>query len=130
MASNYIKCHNNGLFELGGKTCGTVLPNCDPIGCDPAELEQFEKPNGYQKSDGCRAGHVEVNGVILEKPRNICYRTCGDNGSFRSKKKIKCVCDYETRFCQYQIRATNALGWVDWKTTKKSGAPYIPTDGC
>ena len=130
MSSYLIKCNNDGTFEVNGKSGSDItLPSCDPIGCDPADLDQFNIKL-YRKSDGCRKGHVEVNGVMLENSKNVCYRKCGENAEVRSTKKIKCLCNFAERSCDYLVFGSKELGWVNWKTKKVNGKAFIPTDQC
>ena len=130
MVSFLLKCFQDGTFEINGKRGDEIsLPDCAQIGCDPSELDEFNSKE-YEKSDGCHIGYVEVNGKKLEKNRNMCFRRCGENFEFKSKKKIKCVCDYSTRHCEYQVIPGKAVGWVYWKTLRPNGTPYIPTDQC
>ena len=96
MSSYLIKCYTDGTFEINGNTGDDIiLPSCDPIGCDPADLGAFNSKL-YDKSDGCRFGHTEVNGVMLENNKNLCFQKCGENFEFKSKKKIKCNCDFSS----------------------------------
>ena len=123
-----IKCFTDGRLEIDGKTGSEItLPSCDPIGCDPAELEQFNTKE-YDLSDGCKKGYVVVNGVKLENHNNACRRKCGKNLETRSSMKIKCVCDEATQSCEYKING-GWRGWIHWKSWKfDAWAPNLPTD--
>jgi len=103
-----FKCFSDGTFEINGKTGEEIsMPNCDPIGCNPADLGPFGEEE-YTKTDGCKKGYFEFNGAQLENDKNICFRKCGET---RSKAKIKCTCDYVARSCEYQIKKGD---WIPW----------------
>ena len=158
MSSYLIKCYNNGTFEINGKSGDDItLPSCDPIGCLPADLEQFNTDlDGIQEIQGCTKGYTTFNGVTLENHNNNCKRQCRKNPNILSAKKIKCVCDFDTRVCEYVIKLTkkekNKLekssgkkrnknkgiikgistkpSWVHWKSTNAKGKRFISTVQC
>ena len=75
----HVVCHVDGTLEIDGQTGDDItLPNCspDPIGCDLADLEEFNT-RLYTAEDGCTVGYFEFNGKTLEKADNKCNRDCG-----------------------------------------------------
>jgi len=80
----------------------------------------------YGPDDGCKFGYVEVNGVLLENDKNKCYRKCGENGASRSRKPIKCECNFHLLSCEYKARIVRSKDWVNWNSLGTTDNPVIP----
>ena len=77
MSAYYIKCFPNGTFTIDGKSGDDIqLPDCTEIGCDSSDLGIFDRE--YTSQDGCVKGYTDAG---LEKNKNQCFRTCGENNS-------------------------------------------------
>jgi len=52
LASYKGECYKNGTFTINGKSGnGIEMPNCDPIGCNPADLHIFNTKTPFFRSD-------------------------------------------------------------------------------
>ena len=77
MSAHYIQCFADGTFTIDGKSGDEIeLPDCTEIGCNPSDLGIFNRE--YTRKDGCMKGYTDTG---LEKDKNQCFRTCGENNS-------------------------------------------------
>merc|ERR1712050_371443 len=123
-----IKCYNNGRFEINGRRGRKIkLPTCEKIGCNPTDLGVWNSRT-YGIEDGCKKGYFQAGEEIRENDRNRCFRVCRDN--VKSKRKIKCVCDYTSGSCSYMSNGGKGIGFVPWTALNEKGDSLIPTEEC
>ena len=124
MSAHYIQCFSDGTFTIDGKSGDDIeLPDCTEIGCDPTDLGIFDRE--YTRQDGCTKGYTDAG---LEKDKNQCFRTCGENNSALknvTRRKVRCMCNFSEKSCEYKIKVPKA-GWVDWDGVNENGELHMP----